>query len=247
MSYELLDELDREFRMHRLKKEAGFWNALKSSFNGGAIARRLGDAAVGALAVGATGATIHGTSLLANKLLDGRSRARGFKAMMELNPGLGRLDAKKVQATYNSLHNMNPGVARDPLISGGFVAKTMQYGDHETLGLGGGYIDPNTVRTIAARDDGRPGTITQQFLAGTQSAPVDWQGQADLRQRQALTLKEHEHRLTMERERGKAQIGVKVKLWEQQHGHKVNFPEVEQPTQGHGKDMVRKAPPDFQP
>lgn len=96
-----------------------------------------------AIRAAATGATI-GAGLLANEAYDAVkssvSRSRGFKHMLDYNPALKKQDRKKVHAIYNTLHNVSPDLAKDPLVANSWV-KRMMYQDE--------YVDPKTMSDLA--------------------------------------------------------------------------------------------------
>lgn len=108
-----------------LDKNAASWGEF-----GGQLALGAGVAAVGALA---------------NEVYRGVSnavgRSRGFKSMMAYNPSLEKEDRVRVQNLYNTLHNVSPDLARDPLVANSWV-KRMMYQDE--------YVDPRTMSDLAA-------------------------------------------------------------------------------------------------
>jgi len=67
-------------------------------------------------------------------------RSRGFRQMMEYNPELAKEDRAKVQMIFNTLHNVSPDLAKDPLVANSWV-KRMMYQDE--------YIDPKTMSDLA--------------------------------------------------------------------------------------------------
>lgn len=115
-----------------------------------------------AVRAGATAATI-GAGLLANEAYDAVkssiSRSRGFKNMLEFNPALKKQDRKKVQAMYNTLHNVSPDLAKDPLVANSWV-KRMAYQDE--------YVDPKTMSDLA----------TAQSRMGSNRKAPDFTGMA---------------------------------------------------------------------
>lgn len=165
-----LAELQQEIAAHKLSKEAGLWSSFKAFAGRTGLGERIenavlsGVAAAGAAAVGAGGAATYGA--VRSKI----DRSRGYGKMMEMNPGLRKMDADEVRHTYNSLATLNPAYARDPLVAGSFVAKTLDSGVGKSLGLGGGYIDTQTARNITQREE--PDAVLQQFMA--HAKPDDW-------------------------------------------------------------------------
>lgn len=70
-------------------------------------------------------------------------KAQGFKRMLEHNPELAKEDRVKVQTLYNTLHNVSPSLARDPLVANSWV-KRMMYQDE--------YVDPKTLSDLATAE-----------------------------------------------------------------------------------------------
>jgi hypothetical protein len=102
------------------------------------------------------GAGIAGATLLTHAAIEGYEAAkgaiqksRGFKSMMEGNPHLKKMDQKKVQSVYNTLHNFNPEMAKDPYVAGAWVKRINEYD----------YVDPRTIGELVqarGRMGGRP-------------------------------------------------------------------------------------------
>ncbi len=75
-----------------------------------------------------------------NRFRESRDKVRGFKEMMKLHPHLkkGR-DPKQVRRLYNSLSNVNPVLAKDPLVAGAWVDNVIEsnsmYGDQSQQAL----------------------------------------------------------------------------------------------------------------
>lgn len=72
------------------------------------------------------------------------TRQRDYKTMLESNPQLRGMDAKQVNMVYSSLRRLSPTMAKDPLIAGSFVYKTISLAPESGLS-----IDPMTAKTIA--------------------------------------------------------------------------------------------------
>ncbi len=142
---EALKDLQVDIALHEMSKHAGFWNAFSKGTQQAIIGSTV---TAGVMAAG--GAALSGLSAIKENI----DKNRGFKAMLELNPGIRKMDRPRVKATFNSLHTMNPDYANDPLISGSFIAKTMESGTGKELGLGGGFIDVNTTKALS-RPKGR--------------------------------------------------------------------------------------------
>lgn len=116
-------------------KTAGFWD----SFSGGmksAIPGALGQAALAAGAVGATKAY--------GAIRERFTKPRDYRAMLEADPSLGKMDAGKVQMVYNSLRSQAPTMAGDPLIAASFVKSTMNMQQD-----GVPVISPNTAKVLS--------------------------------------------------------------------------------------------------
>ncbi len=93
----------------------------------------LGGAAIN---VGATAASL-GAGVVASKIYEAINKRRGFKEMMELDPGLKELheeNPKFFNAVYTSLRAVNPTFGKDPLIAGAHMRKLMANGP-ESAGL----------------------------------------------------------------------------------------------------------------
>lgn len=67
-------------------------------------------------------------------------KSHGFRSMIKHNPSLAKHDRKKVQAIYNTLHNVSPDLAKDPVVSSSWVNR-MMYQDE--------YVDPRTMSDLA--------------------------------------------------------------------------------------------------
>lgn len=79
---------------------------------------------LGATALVAGAANIVGD--LYDTAKDSIMKSRRYKAMMDANPQLRRLDSKLVQRSFNTLHTFNPQYAADPTVAGEFVAQRAQ-------------------------------------------------------------------------------------------------------------------------
>ena len=105
-------------------------------------------AGIGTVALGsyAVGAGIQGMGKLVDHVAGSLQRARGYKAMVEANPDLKKMDRQKVEMAYNTLHKFNPEMASDPLVSSSFVRRTAEMGQVATPDIG---------NLMAARDRAR--------------------------------------------------------------------------------------------
>lgn len=130
---------------------------LKEASWGAAFSRGLGSQGFGhAMAEGAgralpgimVGLGLAAGSNLMSKGISAASerltKTRDYKAMLKSSPGLKEYDAGQVQMVYNSLRSQSPTMAKDPLIAGSFVRRTMEMSPES-----GPFIDPQTVKTIA--------------------------------------------------------------------------------------------------
>ena len=123
-----------------LDKEAAFLDVLRGL--GGAIKSQATNTAAAAVVGLGVGAGYSGASFGAKKIQEHFGKQRDFKAMIEANPNLGKMDAGKVQMTYNSLRKMAPSLASDPLMAGSFVRKTLEMSDPP-------YVDPQTMKMLS--------------------------------------------------------------------------------------------------
>ncbi len=157
-----LKDIQVDIALHEMSKHAGFWGAFSKGTQQAVIGTAVstGIMAAGGMAISGIGA-----------IKENIDKNRGFKAMLELNPGIKKMDRKRVKATFNSLHAMNSDYAKDPLISGSFIAKTMESGTGKELGLGGGFIDMNTTKALS-RPKGR--NAMEDALAN--AARPNWAG-----------------------------------------------------------------------
>jgi hypothetical protein len=49
-----------------------------------------------------------------------------YRSMLDIHPQLKRHDPTEINRIYNSLHNANPGMAKDPMVAGAWVDQIMQ-------------------------------------------------------------------------------------------------------------------------
>jgi len=93
---------------------------------------RIGNVAKGiGIAAGTIGLANMGVSAI-NKayasLTEGRQKAKAYSEMLGVHKQLGREDGKRVQHAFNTLWKFNPDMASDPLTSGSFVQRAVDYG-----------------------------------------------------------------------------------------------------------------------
>lgn len=55
-----------------------------------------------------------------------QERAAAYKSMLEITPRLQQHDPVLVNRVYNSMHNVNPTLARDPLVAGAWVDNVLE-------------------------------------------------------------------------------------------------------------------------
>jgi hypothetical protein len=96
-------------------------------------------AAAGAAVTAVGAAAIGGIRSAADSVF----KARHYKNMLGEVPGLRRKrDARKTQAAFNTLWNLNRGIAKDPLAAGSFVERSMNQAElSDSAGI---YVDPQT-------------------------------------------------------------------------------------------------------
>ena len=122
------------------EKRAGFFGSLKRALGGEALGHYMAPA-VASAGVAAAGLGLKaGYDLIREKL----TKQRDYKAMVEANPALRGMSARQVNMVYGSLRRLSPTMARDPLIAGSFVRKTIELAPESGLS-----IDPLTAKTIA--------------------------------------------------------------------------------------------------
>jgi hypothetical protein len=80
-----------------------------------------------AIAVGA-GAAATGVASSIHKLIEARRQAKAFREMLELHPQLKTRDQALVKRIYTSLHNVNPMMARDPMVAGAWTDTIIESG-----------------------------------------------------------------------------------------------------------------------
>ena len=67
--------------------------------------------------------------------IEARNKAEAYKAMIAAHPVLKAKPERDVRAIYNSVYNINPGMAKDPLVAGALLdriySRQAGYGGHE--------------------------------------------------------------------------------------------------------------------
>ncbi len=68
---------------------------------------------------------------------DAKSKAESFRTMIGMHRGLKNYDPIMVSRVYNSIHNVNPMMANDPLVAGSLVENVLNSGDiMQSAGVG---------------------------------------------------------------------------------------------------------------
>jgi hypothetical protein len=104
--------------MQKVADAGGYKSVLKSLFSSPSFVAALGAPMV------AGGVHFAAKKMKAKE--DATARAEAYKGMLELNPTLRQRDQKRVAQIYSSLGNVNPIMARDPLVAGAFVNNIME-------------------------------------------------------------------------------------------------------------------------
>ncbi len=113
----------------------------------GLFNKKLGDLTVGekmlALGGGAAALTagIRGTDAAIDAVRDPIQKKRALGNMLADNPSLLKEDQKDVGRIFNTLYSFNPKMAKDPLVSGSFMRRSLQFKDEG--------IQPQDVKTLA--------------------------------------------------------------------------------------------------
>lgn len=114
-----------------------------------------------AVATGA-GAVVTGAAMAVHKLTDAKAQAKNYKEMLDLHPQLKTRDPAMVRRIYSSLHNVNPMMARDPMVAGGWVDNIMESGGLEprlmSQALIEGVKDLAQIRSQMSQAAGREGS-----------------------------------------------------------------------------------------
>lgn len=133
-------------------KTAGLWSSLMHGVSGGEGRQTIGEAVMRATGQGIGGAAAasliaaggYGVSKGFGAIKERITKPRDYKAMLGANPVLNKYDSGQVQMVYNSLRSQSPSMAKDPLIAGSFVHKTLNLSPEE-----GPFVDPQTVKMLA--------------------------------------------------------------------------------------------------
>jgi hypothetical protein len=111
-----------------MSKKASFWKNVAVGTAGLALAPV-------AYGVGQMG--MNAVQKAYNSLTEGKSKAKAYSEMMKVHKKqLGSEDKSKIQTAFNSLWGLNPDMAKDPLVSGTYVTKAIDYGGVTTQEAG---------------------------------------------------------------------------------------------------------------
>lgn len=154
-------------------KEAGFLGNLAQGFVGDAgksvghtFGRTAREGLIGAAVSTGIAAAGVGATKGVRYIQDRFGKQRDYKNMMEANPSLGDLPSTQVQMVYNSLRTMAPTMAKDPLVAGSFVRRTMELsGDTPAIDPMTAKLLSETQRNISQARKSR-GPISEAFMPG---------------------------------------------------------------------------------
>jgi hypothetical protein len=159
-------------------KEASVWSKLRSAWSGLQKASPTAASALKTTAiVGGVGALLGagsaGASALIQAAKDPIKKRLGKNRMYRENEWLRHEDNKTVDKFYNTLYRFSPTMAMDPLVSGSFMKRQLEYKD-----VG---VQPSDVSTMVniekAVGDARGDTILSRAFSPEklkpQSLPID--------------------------------------------------------------------------
>lgn len=86
------------------------------------------------------------------------TKGRDFRAMMEVNPELKKIDAATVQKHFNVLHRFSPELAKDPTVAAAWIKQTAQFDE----------VNMNSVRDLIG--------TRKSIMDGRPQVKLDWQG-----------------------------------------------------------------------
>jgi hypothetical protein len=167
---DLLHQIKIATLKEAIEKRAGFWSSFTRSLSSTNMGKQVGE---GLLAAGAA-AAVTGLGVAAkagiDALRDRVEKPRLFKEMLAASPGLQKKDPRAVQMTFNTLYGMNRQMARDPLVAGSFVGKTVERA--EISGEAGAYVDPQTAKMLMDVGPRRDGPIMEAWKGGPSQAQL---------------------------------------------------------------------------
>jgi len=138
-------------------KAASLWQGFKA-----ALTPVLKDTAASATAAAAITAAGYGAKKGFDAIHERVMKPRAFRTMVEENPFLKKRNQKDVQRTFNTLYALNPKMAKDPLIAGGFVGKHTERTEVEDMGA---YVDPRSASLMADIGGRRKEPVFEAFTA----------------------------------------------------------------------------------
>jgi len=104
---------------------------ISPGFLGRALDAAKGVAPVFAAALAATAAPMiaGGVGNMLQRRNDAKGKAEAYREMLSMHAGLRKHDPVQVSRIYNSIHNANPMMARDPLVAGSIVENVINSND----------------------------------------------------------------------------------------------------------------------
>lgn len=100
-----------------MEKKAGFGEVVKRMFTDPATAIPL----LSMVAAPVIGAGVNAAVDKRKQINAAKEKTVAFRTMLDLHPHLKKRDAAEVSRIYSSLHNVNPILARDPMVAGAWV------------------------------------------------------------------------------------------------------------------------------
>ena len=171
MSYDDILHLEKLARLRKaIEKNAGFWQNFTSALKPERLGNTAADALIGAgitsAAAGLGLAAKSGFEALRTKI----EKPKAFRAMIDASPGLGKLDPKATQMTFNTLYGMNRQMAKDPLVASSFVGRNV--GRAEVGGEAGAYVDLQSAKTLIDATSRGKGSnpLMESWMSGAGSA-----------------------------------------------------------------------------
>ena len=147
-----------------MDKEAAFGSLFRLGGNMAKAQKGLSPVFKNALLLGSAGALIGGGAAaaqgLGSAIADPLRKRVGYKRMLRDNQFLKDEDPGVVGKIYNTLYRFSPTMAMDPLVSGSFMKKQLEFQD-----IG---VQPNDLQTIsniekAVKDQSRTEIIRSAF------------------------------------------------------------------------------------
>lgn len=164
------------------------------------------------LAAMAIGAGANKIRDVVSDAIEARNKAEAYKAMIAAHPVLKAKPERDVRAIYNSVYNINPGMAKDPLVAGALLdriySRQASYGGHEgtsNQGLLETVQELSKIRSDLAGaasnehkiqnrfDFGRPAEALADNMVAGYKGVMDEMGEAGRLRKQMQTAKETMH------------------------------------------------------